>query len=129
MRSFVFLALGLLIAYQNLPAQVAIDHWETVVTAEDTWRYRIGNTEPPANWLLPSFVDSNWPVGKGGIGYGDGDDNTIISPTISLYLRKKFEVVDEAALEMAILHADYDDGFVAYLNGVEVARSNVRTAR
>lgn len=102
-----------------------IDHWETVVFAEDIWKYRVGDSEPPSDWYETSFDDSNWEEGQGGIGYSDGDDNTIIQSTISLYMRKDFDIVDISHLEMALFHADYDDGFIAYLNGVEIARANI----
>ncbi|NQV29694.1 MAG: CotH kinase family protein [Candidatus Marinimicrobia bacterium] len=99
------------------------DHWETAVFAGDNWHYFIGNQEPPADWRDVSFDDSAWLLGPGGIGYGDADDATIISNTSSLYLRKSFMVLNEDLLEAAILNFDYDDGFIAFLNGVELVRS------
>ena len=60
---------------------------------------------------------------QGGFGYGDGDDGTIIEPSISVFLRKKFMISDLSKLSCAILNADYDDGYVAYLNGTEISRS------
>ena len=103
----------------------AINHWETVVYASDTWHYQSGETAPPADWKTLGIDLSNWSTGRGGIGYGDGDDETTISPTQSLFIRRNFEVTDVSKIEGAFLHADYDDGFVAYLNGIEIARSNV----
>jgi hypothetical protein len=104
-----------------------IHHWEAAVLAENLWSYHIGNTEPPDDWYEPGFDDSAWSVGPGGIGYSDGDDNTIIEPTISLYLRKDFGITDTATIAAVSLYADYDDAFVAYLNGVEIARANIGT--
>ena len=102
-----------------------IDHWETVVYNTDEWQYFIGNSEPPSNWALPTFDDTNWLKGKGGFGYGDEDDETIIPTTFALYLRHSFSIIDKAAIETLILQADYDDAFVAYLNGVEITRANI----
>ena len=102
-----------------------IDHFETVVYNNDHWRFFVGTTEPPQDWMGASFNDSNWNNGIGGIGYGDGDDNTQISPVNAVYIRRQFNIVDTATIKMAILHADFDDAFVAYLNGVEFARSNI----
>lgn len=99
-----------------------VDHWETVVYNNDSWKYRIGSSEPPADWNTNAFNDSAWLSGPGGIGYGDGDDNTVISSTISVYVRRSFELSQVSKLEHFLLHADYDDAFVAYLNGVEIAR-------
>lgn len=102
-----------------------INHWETAVYAADEWQYMPGFGNPPSDWAELNFDDSNWSVGAGGIGYGDDDDFTEIPPTASLYMRRKFEVFDIDKISAAMLHADYDDAFVAYLNGVEIARSNV----
>ncbi len=102
-----------------------VDHWEMAVSAEQEWAYFTGTSEPPANWSEVGFDDSDWPRGNGGIGYGDGDDRTEIDPVVSLYMRKSFSLVDTSTIEIMMLHMDYDDGFVAYLNGEEIARSNV----
>ena len=102
-----------------------IDHWETAVFDNDIWKYLVGTSEPSANWRQISFNDASWPQGQGGIGYGDGDDNTVIASTVSLYLRKSFNIVDTSKIEEAVLNVDYDDAFVAYLNDVEIARANV----
>ncbi|MBL7111209.1 MAG: CotH kinase family protein [Bacteroidales bacterium] len=106
-----------------------VDHWETIVYADDTFKYFVGTAEPPADWNELSFDGSNWLSGQGGIGYEDGDDNTILpEPTISLFLRKTFEIFDTSIIEQAILNIDYDDAYVAYLNGVEISRANIGTA-
>ena len=99
-------------------------HWETAIYSSDEWKYFVGISEPAANWKDVSFDDSIWETGIGGIGYGDEDDETIIEPTISLYLRKTFLISDLTKLQRALLHADYDDGFIAYLNGFEICRTD-----
>ncbi|MEX2187493.1 MAG: lamin tail domain-containing protein [Pirellulales bacterium] len=40
------------------------------------------------------------------------------------YLRNTFDVVDPTAFDQLTMNLNYDDGFVAYLNGTEFARSN-----
>ncbi len=102
--------------------------WDGVVSKGDLWRYRPGFSEPPRAWTDSGFDVSSWFEGPTGIGYGDGDDATLIAPTLSVYARIVFEVADPAAVAKAILHMDYDDGFVAYLNGTEIARSNLGQA-
>lgn len=102
-----------------------INHWETAVFDNDTWKYFVGSSEPDTNWRKLSFNDASWLQGIGGVGYGDGDDNTIISSTISVYTRRIFNVTDTSKIEQAVLNMDYDDAFVAYLNDVEIARANV----
>lgn len=103
------------------------NHWETVVNATDLWRYQRPLMEPDSNWRrLSSYNDAAWSQGAGGIGYGDGDDNTVIPGlTTSVYMRRVFTITDTADLSGAVFHMDYDDAFVAYINGVEIARSNI----
>jgi len=48
---------------------------------------------------------------------------TIVPNTISIYLRKEFNIVDISAIESVLFHMDFDDGYVAYLNGVEISRA------
>ena len=89
------------------------------------WRYLEGTYEPDSNWRKINFDDSTWLQGQGGIGYGDGDDTTIINPVNSLYLRKTFTIVDTSDIVAGVLDIDFDDNFTAYLNNVEIARANV----
>lgn len=100
-------------------------HYETIVTETHQWTYFIGDQEPPVNWRATDFDDSNWLVGPGGIGFGDNDDNTEIPRTGALYIRRKFEVIDKSVITEMLLDIDYDDAFVAYLNGIEMARNGV----
>ncbi len=104
-----------------------IDHWETVIFNDNIWSYETGSNSIPNDWKNPGFNDSQWAIGPGGIGYDDGDDNTIITSAISVFMRREFELIDTSVINYGILHADYDDAFVAYLNGVEIARSNIGT--
>jgi len=98
-------------------------HWETAIFAEDDWRYIVPSFEVETGWNTIEFDVSIWDVGPGGFGYSDGDDGTIIDPAISVYFRRNFSVSDLTKLSSAVLSADYDDGFVAYLNGHEIGRS------
>lgn len=103
---------------------------DTLVVSEgDVWAYFKGTQEPPVDWNDPGFDDSTWLSGPTGIGYGDGDDATELDDMqgayTSVYLRREFVLPDPAGIEQLILSIDYDDSFVAYLNGVEVARANL----
>ena len=95
----------------------------------DTWRYFKGSHEPPLDWNQVDFDDSNWPIGASGFGYADGDDATRITDMrgnyLSLYTRNNFYIEDPGLVGMLTLEVDYDDGFVAYLNGTEVWRRNL----
>ncbi|UCH13728.1 MAG: CotH kinase family protein [Bacteroidales bacterium] len=116
----------LIIGSAGIAQTEQIDHYETVIHASDLWRFSIGDTEPDTNWRDLSFNDSLWTEQTGAIGYGDGDDSQPeIEPCISLYLRKKFTIIDTANIKTVIFHIDYDDAFVAYINDIEIARANI----
>ena len=104
-----------------------VQHWETVVDWGDEWNYFLGVTNPPTGWMHPDFDDSEWLSGVSGFGYGDNDDATIIPPYMSNFVRKSFDIESIDNIARIILHIDYDDAFVAYLNGIEIARSNIGT--
>lgn len=106
-------------------AQGSPYNWETAIYADDVWSYFLGVSHPSPVWHLAPFDDSGWPTGQGSVGYGDNDDNTIIQPVTSVFMRHEFTVTDKESLLGAVLHADYDDAFVAYLNGTEIARANI----
>ncbi|MCF8369188.1 MAG: CotH kinase family protein [Bacteroidales bacterium] len=115
----------IIIAGDNSKKEV-VDHWETVIQAEDIWKYWIPDSNPDSLWNTLSFNDSSWMEGPGGFGRGDGDDNTVLPDSVAtVYIRKTFTIPDTSILSNALLHIDYDDAFVAYLNGVEIARANI----
>jgi len=105
-----------------------IQHWETIIREGDNCNYLVPFATPTDEWKLLSYNDAAWKTGPTGIGYGDGDDNTIVSQTTSVYLRCKFSVEDTNQVGGLFLNIDFDDGFVAYLNGEEIARENLGPA-
>lgn len=111
--------------FSSFGADYNAGNWRTVVYATDTWRYFEGLSQPPASWIQTDFDDSSWKTGKGGFGFGDNDDNTIVSNVLSVYIRKTFSIGSTEQIGAALLHIDYDDGFIAYLNGVEIARKGL----
>ena len=44
---------------------------------------------------------------------------------ISVFARKTFQIDDPTIITKALFHIDYDDGYIAYLNGVEFSRRNM----
>jgi hypothetical protein len=110
-----------------LSAQV--DHYETVVYEDDTWKYRVPSGPVPTNWITVGYNDVAWSTGPGGFGMGDGDDNTTLpAGTVSVYQRILFTITDVSAVEKMIFNIDYDDAFVAYINGVEICRADINSA-
>ena len=85
------------------------------------------------------FDDSGWSTGETGIGFDDSPNEFIdlikttgVKPTdtvadgTSIFVRIPFDVDDPAQVKNLTLRMKYDDGFVAFLNGTEVARANTR---
>jgi hypothetical protein len=99
--------------------------WETVVLPGHQWHYTLPTSEPSSNWKVAQNAPSNWLQGPSGIGYGDEDDATIVGTTASLFMHTTFEIQNLSTINKLLLDMDYDDGFVAYLNGVEIARNLV----
>ena len=97
--------------------------WEFPVVDSDVFNYTTSTTNPNASWKDVGFDDTSWSSGPGGLGYGDGDDATVIANNGALYLRVTFEVESpDDWVEMGWA-MDYDDGYIAYLNGAEFQRS------
>lgn len=111
--------------YAQLIASGQVDHWESVVLPGDSWQYLVPRGQPDISWKSASFDASEWSTGNSGIGYGDDDDATVISATLSVYMRHEFEIQALDEIADLLLDMDFDDGFVAYLNGTEIARSLV----
>jgi hypothetical protein len=101
---------------------------EQIIRLGDRWIYWKGRSGPPAGWSDVELTPlSGWIAGPTGIGYGDGDDTTVLSDMMgsyaSVYCRREITVSWPDEISLLLLSIDYDDGFVAYLNKVEVARS------
>ena len=95
------------------------------------WSYREGTSEastPRSAWRQLEFTeDAGWKKGTAPIGYGDGDDKTVISirnKFTSLYLRKEFTAQADVP-ETLVVRVYVDDGCVVWINGEEVARVSV----
>jgi hypothetical protein len=97
-----------------------------------TWRYLDNGTDQGNVWDDPSFDDSAWASGPAQLGYGDGDEATVVSfgpdsanKFITTYFRRQFVVTNAAAWSNVALRLMRDDGAVVYLNGTEVNRQNM----
>jgi hypothetical protein len=98
-------------------------HWESMVTESDRFAYLVPSSTPESGWIQRDFDDSSWSCASGGFGYGDEDDHTYVKSTTSIYLRRVFAIPSGLVVKRLCLDIDYDDAFVAYLNGKEIARS------
>lgn len=99
-----------------------------------TWKYLDNGTNQGTAWRDSSFNDASWASGDAELGYGDGDETTIVSygPSssnkyVTTYFRKSFNIADINAINALNLRMIRDDGIVVYVNGVEVFRNNLPT--
>ncbi|HEX5043734.1 MAG TPA: metallophosphoesterase [Candidatus Polarisedimenticolaceae bacterium] len=120
---------------QDSPALLASSllHAETVlVQAGASCRYRANSSNPGigTTWTAEGFADGSWPSGTYGVGYETSLPGAlgliataVPSGTVSIYTRARFTVADPAQVTNLFLGADWDDGYIAWINGVEVYRS------
>lgn len=96
------------------------------------WKYLDDGSNAGTAWNLPGFNDALWASGAGQLGYGDGDETTLLTAAvagsnhpITTYFRHAFSVSDPTRLLDLELQLLADDGAIIYLNGAEVVRQNL----
>jgi hypothetical protein len=97
----------------------------TLVPARARWRYLASATPPPADWAAPGFDDAAWLAGEAPLGDA-GEVATAVDPAsapVGVYLRRRFTAAPGAG--RLLLYLRRGDGAAVYLNGEEVARSNL----
>lgn len=97
----------------------------------DSWKYYDQGNVGTTSWKDSNFNDAPWASGNAELGYGEGDENTVINygsssnnKHITSYFRNNFSLTETGDLDCQI---KVDDGTVVYLNGVEVFRENLPT--
>jgi hypothetical protein len=118
-------------------AAVAIDlpamaQERTLVEAGSQMRYLANSADPGLGltWVTTGFDDTAWGDGFYGVGYdtsGDADDliaTVVPAGSLSIYTRVQFTIDDVGEVLDLTLGVDYDDGYVAWINGIEVFRSS-----
>ncbi|HKQ37501.1 MAG TPA: hypothetical protein VJ063_05445, partial [Verrucomicrobiae bacterium] len=103
-----------------------------LVPSDGLWKYLDDGSDQGTAWRTANFNDAAWPSGEAPFGYGDGDEATLVrsnrtdnSRIITTYFRKSFVVTNTWMMTNLSLNVLRDDGAIAYLNGVEVFRSNM----
>ena len=102
---------------------------ETLVAAGSSWRYLDNGTNQATAWRDYYFADGSWAQGAAPLGYGDPMTTTIsfgpdaTAKYITSYFRRSFAATHGYAT--LTLNLRRDDGAVVYINGSEVARSNM----
>lgn len=117
-----------------------LSHWDrirytpedtTVIMLGDEWRYDDSGQWPDEAWKNPGFDDSGWSTGFAELGYGDGDETTVVdygpdaaNKHITTRFRKTFTIDDPADFRAWEMQYKRDDGISVYLNGTEIVRDN-----
>ncbi len=97
----------------------------SIIEPTGTWRYR-DDTDPPPAWKTRAYDDAGWSVGSAELGFGDGDEETVIEEgRIAAYFRSTVDVERAASVAGLRLSLVRDDGAVVYVNGTEVFRTNM----
>ncbi len=94
----------------------------------DEWHYFKGEQSPPSGWKRNGFDVSNWQKGPSGLGYGIGSNRTYLADMMgnysSVYARHEFTVDNPQSVTGMNLSIVCDGPFIAYLNGLEMIRTN-----
>jgi hypothetical protein len=103
-----------------------------LVTAGSAWRYLDNGSDQGSEWRETTFNDSAWSMGLAQLGYGDGDEATVVGygpdpnhKYVTTYFRHSFTMTDPSQVVCLTLRLLRDDGAVVYLNGEEIERSNM----
>ena len=97
-----------------------------LVPLGSTWRYLDDGTDLGTAWRESDFDDSGWNSGPAQLGFGEQDEATVIQRgATTFYFRHRFSVDDVDSIAGLELQLRRDDGAIVYLNGDEIARSNM----
>ncbi len=103
-----------------------------LVSAGAVWRYRDTGLDPGAAWTTAEYDDSGWGSGTAQLGYGDGDETTLVgygpdgnNKYVTTWFRRAFSVTDPGGLISLTLLVVRDDGAIVHLNGRPVFTSNM----
>jgi len=116
--------------FRPLPAPSSTN-WVTAIPFGANWRFSV--ISPAANWYLPDFNDTLWPIGQAKFGAGSGPQNIVTPLPLSkpaYYFRKRFTI--NTPPEELLLSATCTDAYggVVYplrifLNGTELSTSGI----
>lgn len=113
------LILVILVATPKLQAQINF-------STQSNYKYLKGSqaTSLSTDWSNTDFDDNGWGLAAAPFRYGDGTGGTELTDMngnySTVFLRSTFTVEQLSLLKQATISADWDDGFVLWINGKEV---------
>jgi acid phosphatase type 7 len=124
-KTYLLISLAVVLCY-------AANGQTTLIPYGSAWKYLCNGSNLGTAWRAVSFSDATWSTGTAQLGYGDGDEKTIVSygadsskKYITSYFRKAITVTDTTMFKEYTINLKRDDGAVVYINGTEVFRSNM----
>jgi hypothetical protein len=122
------------LSYTSAPVLIGVA--QTLIPFGSTWKYLDNGSNQGTNWASLTFDDTSWKSGAAELGYGDGDEATVVEDNatpgyvatdtdryITTYFRRTIVVTNAAAFSFLICSVERDDAAVVHLNGPEVFRS------
>ena len=102
----------------------------TLVSRGSGWKFHSQGRDLGTAWRGTGYGDSGWKAGTAPLGFGAAVSTVLplaADPKpVTTWLRKDFSLSDSPeAISSLIAEVDYNDGFIAYLNGTEVARRSL----
>ena len=89
--------------FSHWEAQGTVFPSESIVPAGSVWKYSDTGVDLGAEWQQGGYDDTAWPSGPAQLGFGDGDEATVIGQggdgshrQTTFYFRKSFELADVA---------------------------------
>lgn len=107
---------------------------QTLVPFGSNWKYLDDGSNQGNAWRYDTFDDNSWAAGPAELGYGEGDESTVVSfgpnssdKYITTYFRHTFNISDVNAFTSFLVRLKKDDGALVFINGYNVMRSNFGT--
>jgi len=105
---------------------------QTLIAYNSSWKYLDNGSNQGTGWRATGFSDATWATGNAQLGYGDGDEATVLSfgpdannKYVTTYFRKTFSVSNPSLFTTVLGNVKRDDGVAIYVNGTEVFRNNL----
>ncbi|MCD6385413.1 CotH kinase family protein, partial [Candidatus Sumerlaeota bacterium] len=108
---------------EELTARILTSYADTIIPPHTKWEIHVGWFDPPSCWK-DTQTTFTWYAFPAGMGYNHKSVKSFydFADYTSLYIRKYFTIPEYVSLDHLRLCVEYSAGFVAYLNGTEVAR-------
>src|SRR5882757_3935491 len=116
MKQTSFCLVALLIS-----SSIFVNAQTTLLPFGSSWKYLDNGTNQGTAWSSNTFDDTTWKNGLSQLGYGDGDEATLVSfgndpnkKYITTYFRKVISISDPTIYAKFILGMNRDDGAIVY---------------